>query len=82
MSEAPKRIWAWQDPTGSWHTNFSEDPEYFYLHLPPDDAYYVRADIADEVRKALRELVDAGGMADYEVWLRARGALAKAEEAT
>ena len=34
-------------------TNFSEDPEDFHLHNPPDETFYVRADIADERLAAL-----------------------------
>ena len=59
MTEASKRIWAWQDTLGTWHTHFSEDPEDFHLHNPPDETFYVRADIADGMLAALKGCLEA-----------------------
>lgn len=52
----PERIWAWvyADPWGNelrWFEWEDHKPE-------PDDTEYIRADIHDEVVKALREAVD------------------------
>ena len=50
-------MWAWQDPLGTWHTYFSEDPEEFYPDIPPDETYYVLKADADRLAEALTGLL-------------------------
>ena len=55
MSEAPKRITAWEMPSGTGHLEPGK------INRFPNDlahAPYIRADIADDMAKAMREALD------------------------
>ena len=50
MPEAPERIYAWQDPTGLWHTRFEAEPYEPAVKCKSPSTLYIRV---DEFQRAL-----------------------------
>ena len=45
---APEKIYAWQDPTGEWHTRFEFEPYGPAVRCESPDTYYTRSDLVPQ----------------------------------